>query len=297
MNKECNMWARNCISCQKSKISRHIISKFGKFDLPSGRFQHIHLDLVGPLPPSQNKEYILTTIDRFTRWPEAYPLTDISAKSVAQAFVQNYIPRFGCPLKITTDQGSQFESKLFNELTTLLGAHHIRTTPFNPKANGILERFHRQLKEALRARGNTTNWYDELPIILLGIRATIKEDIDASAAEMVYGENLRLPGDLANLNSSENIDIPDFVKNLRDRMTQLLPTDTRVQKQVNIFTPKSLDDCKYVFVRTEGRRSKLDDPYKGPFEVIKKFRKFFVVDYNGKNTSISVDRLKPVIDG
>lgn len=132
-------------------------------------------------------------------------------------------------------------------------------------------------------------------MILLGIRATIKEDINASAAEMIYGENLRLPGDLANFNDPLNINIPDFVKTIKEQMTQLVPTETRVRKQVNIFTPKSLDECTHVLVRIEGTRSKLDNPYEGPFEVVRKFRKYFVISYNGKNTSVSIDRLKPII--
>lgn len=296
MNKDCNRWARSCVQCQKSKVSRHTVSEFGKFDLPSGRFRHIHLDLVGPLPPSKGKAYILTIIDRFTRWPEAYPLADISAKTVAAAFVKNYIPRFGCPLKITTDQGSQFESKLFNELTNLIGAHHIRTTAYNPKANGILERFHRQLKAALRARGNTINWCSELPMILLGIRTTIKEDINASAAEMVYGENLRLPGDLANWNDAKTLDMPTFITALKDKMTNLVPTEPTIKKKVNIFVPKGLEECKHVLVKSEGIRPKLANPYEGPFEVVRKLRKHFVIDYNGKNITVSIDRLKPVIN-
>ena len=77
----------------------------GSFILPSARFSQVHIDLVGPLPVSSGFRYCLTTIDRYTRWPDALPLSDITAKAVAKAFVSNWVARFGCPQQITTDQG------------------------------------------------------------------------------------------------------------------------------------------------------------------------------------------------
>lgn len=113
MNKDVGIWTRSCVPCQKSKVNRHVKSPPGKFELPSARFDHLHLDLVGPLKPSSGNTYILTCVDRYTRWPEAIPIPDICAETVARAFVTHYVSRFGVPATITTDQGSQFESKLF----------------------------------------------------------------------------------------------------------------------------------------------------------------------------------------
>ncbi|HBK84185.1 MAG TPA: hypothetical protein DDZ41_11445, partial [Flavobacterium sp.] len=110
MNKDITLWAKSCVACQKSKVNRHTKSEIGRFDMPHGRFEHIHIDIVGPLPTSENYSYILTEVDRFTRWPEAYPLRDITANTVAKTFMEQYIPRFGVPLILTTDQGTQFES-------------------------------------------------------------------------------------------------------------------------------------------------------------------------------------------
>ncbi|KAG7188175.1 hypothetical protein KM043_017671, partial [Ampulex compressa] len=93
--------------------------------------------------------YCLTMMDRFLRWPEAIPLKDMTAGSVADAFYQHWICRFGTPLYITTDQGSQFETQLFKTLTRLVGTSRIRTTPYHLSSNGMIERWHRTLKAAL----------------------------------------------------------------------------------------------------------------------------------------------------
>lgn len=110
---------------------------------PSENMEHIHIDIVGPLPFSEGYSYILTVIERYTRWPEAYPILDCTAETVAKTLFQNYICRFGVPINVTSDQGVQFESKLFNEFSKFLGFHRIRTTSYHPQSNGMVERFHR----------------------------------------------------------------------------------------------------------------------------------------------------------
>lgn len=132
-------------------------------------------------------------MDRFTRWPEVFPIENIEAERVVRAFVASWIARFGTPLHVTTDQGRQFESHLFRQLNVLLGTTHWRTTAYHPAANGLVERFHRQLKAAIKCHGDE-RWSDALPVVLLGIRAAYCLDL-GSAAELVYGENLRLPAE------------------------------------------------------------------------------------------------------
>ncbi|UYV63704.1 hypothetical protein LAZ67_2005371 [Cordylochernes scorpioides] len=123
VKKDCALWTRACHRCQVSKTARHTRTPLQSFSPPDGRFSHVHIDLVGPLPPSENYR--------------------------------------------------QFESALF--------------------ANGLVERFHRQLKDSLRCH-DFTSWSLKLPLVLLGIRSSLREDLNTTTAELVYGKPLPLPG-------------------------------------------------------------------------------------------------------
>ncbi|GBN02360.1 Retrovirus-related Pol polyprotein from transposon 412 [Araneus ventricosus] len=194
MARDTTEWCRACLDCQKSKVFKHTKTPLGSFKLIDTRFTHVNIDVVGPLPPSRNNRYLPTCIDRFTRWVEAVPMVDQAATTITQAFLQEWVSRFGVPEVIITDRGTNFQSNLFHNLANLLGSYKNRSTAYNPKANGMIERVHRQIKATLMAH-STADWVGALPLVLLGIGSGIKLDIGASSVELVYGTSLRLPGE------------------------------------------------------------------------------------------------------
>ena len=153
-----------------------------RFPAPERRFGHLHVDLVGPLPQSEGHSYIFTMVDRWSRWPEAVPLNDISAASCANALIRGWIARFGIPTNLTSDRGAQFTSSLWSELNKMLTVKHINTTAYHPQANGLVERFHRTLKALLMATGEPSSWMGRLPHVLLGIRTAQRSDAGFSTA-------------------------------------------------------------------------------------------------------------------
>jgi len=132
-------------------------------------------------------------VDCTTRWAEAIPLRSTSAEAVQDTSVSNWIARFGVPSTVTKDRGAHFTSATWTRMCQSLGMQHVLTTAYHPQANGMVERFHRQLKEALRARGSSSDWLAHLPWALLGLWSAPKEEAGVSSAEVLFGQPLVLP--------------------------------------------------------------------------------------------------------
>ena len=160
------------------------------------------------------------------------PLSSTTATACADAFVAGWVSRFGVPASITTDRGVQFTSAVWTILCQRRGIKHCTTTAYHPQSNGMVERFHRQLKDALL-------W------VLLGLRSAPKEDYNVSSAELLYGIPLALPGELVDT-AEPPADM--FLENLRQPpavglpMRQLAPTSSPSSPVQQLMT------ADYVFV-------------------------------------------------
>ena len=130
-------------------------SRPGFFTVPIKRFIHIHLDLIGPFEESRGFRYALTIMDRTTSFPEAVPLKDKTADSVTDALTDRWIPIFGCPATITSDNGNEFTNAILEEATKKLGTNVQFTPTYHPESNGLVERLHRDLKSAIKCKIGT----------------------------------------------------------------------------------------------------------------------------------------------
>ena len=103
MRQDVTKWARECLQCQQAKVTKHTIPPIGEFEVPNRRFLHLNVDIV-TLPESNGFKYLLTAVDRFSRWPIAVPLADTTTESVIDAFMYGWVQHYGVPATITTDR-------------------------------------------------------------------------------------------------------------------------------------------------------------------------------------------------
>jgi len=282
--------ARNCLHCQKGKIHRHVSLQAAHIPVPVRRFSHLHVDLVGPLPRSAGFSYLFTIIDRTTRWPEAIPLAAITAADCAAALLQGWVQRFGVPSSITSDRGPQFASSLWASLCSLLSISHSQTTAYHPQSNGLVERFHRRLKDALRARAAGSDWFSHLPWVMLGIRTAWREEGNFSPSEAVFGSQLVLPGQF--LHSPEPPS-PSFLSEFQGVLAGRAPLKTTHHATP---APQSLPDdlllSRFVLVRHDGVQPPLSPLYDGPFLVLERSLHFFKLQIGSRQDLVSTHRLK-----
>lgn len=129
-------------------------------------------------------------------------------------------------------------------------------------------------------------------MVLLGLRTCLKEDIQASPAELVYGSPLRIPGEFFS-NEEKSADPQIFVEKFRIHMRKLRPTITAHHIKPSMFILKDMYTCSHVVLRKDAVKQPLEAPYTGPYKVVRRLNdRVFIISINGKETSVTVDRLK-----
>lgn len=290
VKRDVTAWARACIRCQRAKVSRHTKAPLHRFDMAAERFAHIHVDFVGPLPEVRGKKYIVTMIDRFTRWPVAFPVSSTSFDDLYKAVVYGWIQHYGLPQHITSDRGSAFISDLWGKLAWCLGIKLHRTTAFHPQANGMLERWHRRLKDALVARlAGNSDWLSQLPWVMLGLRSAPVSDAQVSPVEMVYGAPVALPACMVPEDPGRQPS--ELAEYIRERLPGK-PVPLSHHTIDRSFVPPKLATCSHVFVRNEAAQG-LNPRYNGPFKVVERTDKTFLIRDRGSNKEVSIDRVRP----
>jgi hypothetical protein len=188
-------------------------------------------------------------------------------------------------------QRRQFESQFFHSLGRLCGIQLSRTTAHHATANGLVKRFHRTLKAAIISHADQ-HWTEALPLVPLGIRTAFKEDLQASVAELVYGEPLSIPGELlapSALPGESNA--PDT--ELRQHMTRLRPVPAARHASPAAFVHSDLEKCTHVFLRQDTTRRALEPPYIDPYQVLSRRGKTMQLLVRGRPVAVSTDRVKP----
>lgn len=220
-------------------------------------------------------------------------MVNMEARTVARAFYGTWIARYGAPELISTDQGKQFEDAMFAELLKFLGVARVRTAGYHPQSNGLIERFHRDLKAALMCFCDSPSWVRFLPSVMLGMRTRIRLDVDASPAEFVFGTVLRIPGEFCVPGDLEP-NGESFLLEYREHMKSIKPVPVSRKYNFRPFVFKELNSCSHVMMKAKPIKPSLNPPYLGPFKVLKRFNdRNYEIEINGTPKVVSTERLKP----
>ena len=279
--------------------------------------ERIATDILGELPETdEGNRYILVISDYFTKWTEAFAMPNMEAKTVARIIVEEVIVRFGVPYTIHSDQGRQYESKLFAEVCKLLDIEKTRTTPYHPKSDGMVERFNRTLEAMLSnyVKENHKDWDRQLPYIMMAYRSAEHETTGFTPNMLMLGRETTVPLDLVYEMPSSMKTIPSnrWVWELQERLGQAHDL-VRKYAEGNIIRQKAYHDRKVSWERFEigdkvyvyfplkkvGCSPKLTSFWRGPFEVKKKVSEVLYeinCGRNGTNSVIHCDRIRKKVE-
>jgi transposase InsO family protein len=141
---------------------------------------------------------------------EAIPLSDTSAAACTKALISSWISRFEIAETITSDSRTQFTSNIWSKLCEMLHISHCQTTAYHPESNSAVERLHRGLKDALRARTAAVTWSEGLPFVL-SLRAQPRKETGLSRAEAVFGTPIVLPNEFLH---GDEFSVDEIVKKI-----------------------------------------------------------------------------------
>lgn len=278
LTEDVKKFVRKCDSCQRYKFSKPIKEPMMITSTAYTSFEKVYLDIVGPLNSDANKNiYILTLQCDLTKFVEAYPLPSKDTVTVAKAFVENFILRYGIPREVATDKGTEFISYTMREICKLLHVNQVQSTAYHHQSIGSLENSHKVLGAYLRTLTKTQNssWSTWIPYWCFCYNTTVHCETKYTPYELVFGKPCILPNNLTT-NIDPVYNIYDYPVELRFRL-QRAQQDARnnlVQRKVHRkqIYDKYVNPVKYkkndlVLIKSE-TGDKLSAVFQGPYKVL-----------------------------
>ena len=138
MLEDCFKYYRGCQDCQRFRAVQMAPADLLHPIVKPWPFRGWGMDMIGQInpPTSKGHKWILAATDYFTKWVEAVPLKNVTAKDVVNFVREHIMYRFGIPQTITTDQGTIFIAEEFKQFAREMGITLIQSSPYYAQANG-----------------------------------------------------------------------------------------------------------------------------------------------------------------
>ena len=268
--------------------------------------ERIHVDFLGPLPRTmRGNEHVLVLVDNFTKWIEAIPTASQTAEETARSAVNEFFARFGVPFDLRSDQGRNFESRLFSETCRILGIRKSRTTAYRPSANGQAERVNRTLMAAVRCFVSRSgkDWDEYVPLIASALRSAVNRNTGFTPNRMMLGRETRLPAELwVPVEEQKPTSPVEYVSDLESALEtahelarQTLKTELKKAKSGWDVRSRvvGFEVGQMVFCVNKAAKNKLAPKWVGPFVVIEKITPYvFKIRGKGRELVTNHDHMK-----
>ena len=208
-------------------------------------------------------------------------MKDIRAITIAEAFYDVFITRYGVPKRLITDRGSQFTSIMFEKLNDLLKIKHRFTTSYHPQTNGVVERVNREISKSLAILVNQEGleWTKLLQSVAFAFRTSYHSVLGLSPYKLLFGRDPSLPTDVFfNIDDEENFG--DFSTEVQERIQEshqiMVKNQETFDKRIKAYydrTHKAVSFAPRDFVMLftdkylQGNR-KFQTRFSGPYVVI-----------------------------
>nr|CAE03902.2 OSJNBb0026I12.10 [Oryza sativa Japonica Group] len=276
---------RRCRACQFHAKQIHQPAQALQIIPLSWPFAVWGLDILGPFRRAPGGfEYLYVAIDKFTKWPEAYPVVKIDKHS-ALKFIKGITARYGVPNRIITDNGTQFTSELFGDYCEDMGIKLCFASPAHPRSNGQVERANAEILRGLKTKTfnilkkHGDSWIEELPAVLWANRTTPSRATGETPFFLVYGAEAVLPSELtlrsprATMYCEADQDQlrRDDLDYLEERRRRAALRAARYQQSLRRYHQRHVRArslCVDDLVQTRAGLSKLSPMWEGPYRVI-----------------------------
>lgn len=252
-------------------------------------------------------------MDYFTKWPEAYALPDQEAETVADALIEGMFSRFGTAEVIHSDQGRNFESRVFAAMCERLGMEKTRTTPLHPQSDGLVEWFNLTMQQqlAILTADHQRDWDRHIPLVLMAYRSAVQSSTNCTPALLMLAREIRTPAELAfgRPPDTEHPPGPEYARKLQDHLEKAHAFARDQLKQAGMRQKRNYDvrskgrdfqagELVWVYTpkRKKGRCPKLDCHWDGPCRVIERVGEVVYrvqVPPKGRKVVLHRDRLAP----
>lgn len=306
LQKDVQDFVKRCDECQRYKHSRPYVEPMTITTTASSAFQRVFLDLVGPLPVDcDNNQYILTLQCELTKFVECYPINNKEAITVAKAFVQNFILRFGVPQTIVSDQGTEFMSKILKEICKILKVQQISSTSYHHQTLGSLENTHKNLGAFLRMQSDKfpDSWSSWVHFWSFAFNTTVHTETEYTPYELVFGKVCILPSQITRqVDPLYNFD--SYPLELKFRLQQ-----AQAEAKDNLIKSKLKRKIKYdaktktivykpgdkILIKNEVG-TKMEALFNGPYVVIEDRAPNILIRIGHKVKEVHKNRIKPYFE-